>query len=111
MPRSTRRYGGTHAEIETAYLRVVQQLAPTARVFDDAAVEHRTVLGDRESRPGVLLDEEDRSAAARERSERREDVAARLGREPDRGLVDEQYLRFEHQRSCDLDGFLLASGQ
>ncbi len=68
-------------------------------------------MADLERELGVLLDQQDRDAFARDLQHRFEDLLHHQRREPHRRLVEQQQLRLRHQRARHREHLLLAAGQ
>jgi len=70
------------------------------------------VIGEVERRRDVLLDEQDAHALlAIDGAHDAEDLAGDERREPERGLVEEEQARPQHERAPDREHLLLAPGE
>ena len=58
-----------------------------------------------------MLHEQDREAARRQRADRPRDLRDHDGRQPERGLVEQQVLRLGHEPAGDREHLLLAAGE
>src|SRR5438105_3568430 len=76
-----------------------------------AAFENVAVVGELEREAGVLLDEEDRGPRLVEPLDDLHRLEDELGREPHRGLVEQQDLGAVHHRPPDRQHLLLAAGE
>src|ERR1700738_3206458 len=80
--------------------------------IDDAAViEHVGVVGNLQTHPGILLDEEDRNPFAAHLRDNVKDLAHDQRSEPLRRLIENEQLGVEQQGAADRKHLLLATGK
>src|SRR3989441_3766414 len=103
---------GSVSEIRASDGVVPAELGGRARHDDAAGLEEVGMVRQVERRRHVLLDEQDADALlAVDRTDDAEDLADDERREPERGLVQEQEPRPQHERTRDGEHLLLAAGE
>src|SRR2546430_13484030 len=103
---------GSVSEIRASDGVVPAELGGRARHDDAAGLEEVGMVGEVERHRHVLLDEQDADALlAVDRTDDAEDLADDERREPERGLVQEQEPRPQHERTRDGEHLLLEIGR
>src|SRR3954447_22019720 len=90
---------GSAAEIGTHHLAMGTDLGRRPGGELAPEIEHGDAVADVEDEVGVVLDEQDAGAPRRDRLHRRAEPLDLAGREPGRGLVEQQEARPQHQRA------------
>src|SRR5919198_3362619 len=103
---------GSVSEVRAPDRVVPPELGGGAGHHDAARLEEVGVIGKVERRGDVLLDEQHAHALlAVDGAHDAEDLAGDERREPERGLVEEQQARPQHERAPDREHLLLAAGE
>src|SRR2546428_623634 len=103
---------GSVSEVRASDGVVPAELGRRPRHDDAARLEEVGVIGEVERRRDVLLDEQDAHALlAVDGAHDAEDLAGDERRESERGLVEEEQARPQHERAPDREHLLLAPGE
>src|SRR3989442_1852264 len=103
---------GAVSEVRASDGVVPAELGRRPRHDDAARLEEVGVIGEVERRRDVLLDEQDAHALlAVDGAHDAEDLAGDERRESERGLVEEEQARPQHERAPDREHLLLAPGE
>src|SRR3989442_11833331 len=103
---------GSVSEVRASDGVVPAELSRRPRHDDAARLEEVGVIGEVERRRDVLLDEQDAHALlAVDGAHDAEDLASDERREAERGLVEEEQARPQHERAPDREHLLLAPGE
>src|SRR5439155_16115358 len=100
---------GLQPQIGRADLVIAQEIGGGALHGDAAVFDDVAAVGDGEAVDDVLLDDEDRDAAAADVLNAGEDFFGDLGGEAEGGLVEEEEARGGHEAARDGDHLLLAA--
>ena len=103
--------GGVAAQVELGDLGVGHQLAGGRLQPHPAALEDDAVGGHAQPEPHVLLDQQHRRTGRVGVAHQLGDPGQALRVQPQRGLVEQQHARVDHQAARDLDHAALAAGQ